>query len=295
MTDLRNDLERARTSAPPIRLDLNDVYRRQDTKEVRRRVGALILALGICAALVVGLLSVVRAQPGHGAAPAFGDPSGPSLALADGEYVYTQVHCVVQGQRNDGLSCPDVQTWWALDGSGRTISGEQDETFEPGRFPTDTGDLSYLSLDAATLEQQLRDRTAPGGASPEPYAEFTPGPGQEGHVTAGLVRAIGELLFDPNATPGLKAALFDVLAGLQGMHVVEGSADPVDRPAIELRIETEEQVHQWWFDPQTYQLLEYQDAYADGTSLIWIVQRSGVTDSTTSTDLTRSFIPTTPS
>jgi hypothetical protein len=294
MNDLRQDLERAQSSAPQIRVDLNDVYRRQDRKEGRRRVGALIVALGICAALVVGLFSVVRAQPGHRAIPSFGGPTGARLALSDGEYVYTRVNCVIRGGAGDGsLQCPDVQTWWALDGSGRSISGGQDQTYGPNEFSTDTGDVSYLSLDATTLEQQLRDRTAPGGASPEPYAEFTPGPGQEGHVTAGLVRAIGELLDDPNATPQLKAALFQVLAGLQGMNVIERSTDPVGRPAIELWIETEEQVHHWWFDPQTQQQLAHGDLYADGTSWQRIVEQNGVTESTTTTDLVRSFVPTT--
>jgi hypothetical protein len=291
MNDLRSDLERARTSAPPVSLDLDDVYRRRDKKEGRRRLGALVVALGICAALVVGLLSA--AHPWQTREPkGFGDPTGPRLALADGEYVYTRVHCVVHDQPSEGsLRCPDVQTWWALDDSGRTISGSRDQTYGPDAFPTDTGDLSYLSLDAATLEQQLRDRTAPGGASPEPYAQFTPGPGQEGHVTAGLVRAIGELLQDPNATPETKAALFHVLAGLQGMRVIEQTTDPVSRPAIELWIETEEQVHHWWFDPKTQQMLANSDVYADGTSMLHIVECNGVTDSTASTTLVRSFIP----
>jgi hypothetical protein len=292
MNDLRSELERARAGAPPITVDLDDVYRRLDRKEGRRRVGALVVALGICAVLVIGLLSVVRGQPGHRDTAAFGGPSGPRLSLSNGEYVYTRLNCVIRGHSDEGtLSCPDVQTWWALDGSGREIVGSQDSTFGAGEFPTDTGDLSYLSLDAATLDQQLRDRTAPDGASPEPYAEFTPGPGQEGHVTAGLVRAIGELLWDPNATPELKAALFQVLAGLQGMHVVQQTNDLVGRPANELWIETEEQMHHWWFDPQTEQLLASGDLYADGTSWLWIVERSGVTDSTTSTDLSRSFVP----
>lgn len=291
MNDLRNELERARTGAPPIRIDLDDVYRRRDRKEVRRRIGAFVVALGICAALVLGLLSVVRGQPGQ-TMPAFGGPTGPRLGLADGEYVYTRLNCVVLGQPSEGtLSCPDIQTWWALDGSGREIVGSRDSSYGPAGFPADTGDLSYLSLDATMLERQLRDRTAPDGASPEPYAEFTPGPGQEGHVTAGLVRAIGELLQDPNAIPSLKAALFQVLAGLQGMHVVEQTTDPVGRPANELWIETEEQMHHWWFDPQTEQLLATGSGYGDGTSWLWIVERSGVTDSITSTELARSFVP----
>jgi hypothetical protein len=292
MNDVRNDLERARTSAPPIHIELNDVYRRQDQNEGRRRIGALVVALGICAALLVGLLTVSSAQPGQNSAPMFGSPTGPSLALADGEYAYAKTDCTIMSQpASQHVVCPDSATWWATDGSGRRIVGSEDRTFGPGGFPADTGDLSTLSLDEATLEQQLRDRTAPGGASPEPYSDFTPGPSQEGHVTAGLVRAIGELLEDPNATPELKASLFRVLAGLQGMDVVESSTDPVGRPAIELAITTEEQKHHLWFDPRTQQLLARGDVFGDGTYWLSVVARSGVAASTTSTDLIRSFVP----
>ena len=99
---------------------------------------------------------------------------------------------------------------------------------------------------------------------------------------------------DPNATPSLKAALFQVASGLQGVTVTQDATDPTGRAAVLLRVETEQQVHEWWFDPASDQLLAIRDADATTGQVfsVEVVQAAGVTDSTDDgADLVTSFIP----
>src|SRR5439155_21865059 len=83
----------------------------------------------------------------------------------------------------------------------------------------------------------------------------SPAPDQEGPITWGLVSSYENLLLDPNLSPEQRGALFDVAANLQGMKVDVDSVDPVNRPAIQLSIVTDNTLHEWWFDPQSHQLL----------------------------------------
>ena len=182
------------------------------------------------------------------------------------------------------------ESWFGLDGSGRIRGGGATSgTYPVGGFPNDTGDLSGLSTDPATLLDQLTERTGPDGASPEPYDDFTTGP--ESPLTAGLVRAAGELLDDANSTPALRAALAQVLAGLDGASVVRGH-DPFGRDAVEVSIESERATHHWWFDPQTLQVLATAngDPGASG-SFVLVVEASGYTADTDGTSPRPSLIP----
>ena len=239
--------------------------------------------------------------PADGAVPHFGPAVG--LRVPNGDYVYTEASDYLFGP--DWVAHPGVwgelyqhATWFSpADASGRETGtanygvpgGGNDVTYGPGDYVGDTGDLSYLSLDPTTLAEQLRVRTAPNGASPEPYQDWA-GPGPDGHVTAGLVRAIGELLLDGNATPELKAALFHVLVGLDGAVVDETATDPVGRPAVEVSIDTEGRLHHLWFDAVSQQLMARTDGSgADQETLI--MQRAGVVAATDSTKLTSRFMP----
>jgi hypothetical protein len=296
------ELERARRSAPIEDLSLERLHERRDRKEGRRRIGALITALVIAAGVIFGLATLRtgdRVVAGGG-----GDHNGGSvdprraaaavLSVPDGSYVYTRTTFPSNvGTQSFGT----VETWWATDDSGRinNVSGYhagQADSYGPGEFPNDTGDLSGLSTDPSVLARQMIDRTGPNGASPEPYNEFTPGPGQDGHLTAGLVRSIGELLRDPNASPELRAALFTVLAEQPGMAVVENTTDPAGRPATELWIETENEIHHLWFDANSHQLMATEDTDLQGTSYgRTIVEASGIVGSDHSTDLSDPFFP----
>jgi predicted RNA polymerase sigma factor len=59
--------------------------------------------------------------------------------------------------------------------------------------------------------------------------------------------------------------------------------DPLGRDAILLTSDTEQQIHEWWFDPRTHQLL----AASDG----WTVVTAGVTPDTSTTQPDPVFVP----
>jgi hypothetical protein len=291
MNDLHDHLTRARALAPTSSLDIDALHRRRGGLERRKRASALTLSLAIVIALIGGMFSLARhsrvltnaGSDGSDGRIASNVP-GPSvdLALAPGQYYYLRISGV-------------YATWWATDGSGQMIdlgygaSG----TFAPGGFVSDSGPVAYLSTDPTELEAQLRARVQPGGASPEPYQGwgYSPAPGQEGPITSGLVRSIGELLTAPDVSPAQKAALFRVAAGLGGMNVTPAVTDPAGRPATLLSIETEGALHEWWFDPSSEQLLAMRDTPGTGSAgAPTIVEAAGVTGAIGSTELDRTFV-----
>lgn len=287
MSDMKEMLEHARRSAPAPHGGIEELRRRQERRAARAKVGTIALALILGLGAIGGTLLAF----GGGRAPANdaasgGDGSaigGPTvdLSIPPGGYYY---------QRISGM----YETWWASDGSGQVadLGYGVDKTYGPGELTLDSGPVSYLSTDPVELEAQMRARVEPGGASPEPYRDWTssPVPGQEGPITWGLVRSIGELLDEPDVTPAQKAALFQVAAGLDGMQVTQDTTDPAGRPAILLSIETEYALHEWWFDPQSEQLLalrDTQDGHDRGGATI--VQSAGIANSTDSNRLDRTF------
>ena len=278
-SDTRNLLERATGAAPDAQPDLQSLYDRR-ARQVR---GARLRAGAVAAVVAIGGVAVgfnMLSSPGGTFHSAAGDQVGvptQNLKLSPGVYYYMQF---------DG-GWGVCQSWWALDDSGRldTLvhqSGAGNcwgpmggETYGPGKFYSDTGPVADLSTDPDVLMQQLRDRTQPDGASPEPYADWG------GPIEWGLIRSLGELLEAPDVTPEQKAAMMVVAAELStsvDMH----AHDPLGRPAILLTLDSEHETHQWWFDPESHQPLDIGG---------FVVQEAGVLTSTTSTDLNRSFVP----
>ncbi|MEP6973627.1 MAG: hypothetical protein ABI869_05735 [Actinomycetota bacterium] len=96
MTNLHDDLARARRAAPASTLDLEGLHTRRDRKHTRRRVGASIVALSICVAMVGGAVSVLQsegtgedvAQSPAAAGSTFGPPVDVTLAV--GQYTFTR-------------------------------------------------------------------------------------------------------------------------------------------------------------------------------------------------------------
>ncbi len=260
---------------PPDGDPFERLQRRRARKHRRERLLAGGISVALVGALIAGSLMVLhgtRTRAGGAASGGAASGGGPSVPveLQPGQYLYMKQTLVLHG---DTFT---TETWWATDGSGRqritcstkdcvTDSGpgytsaygtEGDETFGPGRFPTDD-DLTGLSTDPDTLRQQLIDRTAPGGRSPEPA--FSPGPELGPGVTVGgLLSAIANILQDPNGQPALKAAVFEVAAGVPGVDVRTGTTDPDGRVATSLRFPVEfGATFDYYFDPTTELLMGY--------------------------------------
>lgn len=278
MTDVRTDLERARGAAPPPEGDLEGLYRRRARKARRQRVATF----AVVGCIVLGSLALVGPgflNSGGGARARDGGAIGAptvDLAIPAGSFYYQRIDV---GQTR-------FEMWWAADDSGRIalLDGGSDYgvntgTFDAGQFPSDSGPVKYLSTDPAELDQQLRARVEPGGASPEPYAGWTGAP----TVEWGLIRSIGELLEAPDVTPAVKAALLQVAAGLDVVTVDLHATDPLGRDAILLTSDTEQQIHRWWFDPRTYQLMATNDG--------WTVLSAGVTPDTSTAQPDPVFVP----
>jgi hypothetical protein len=76
------------------------------------------------------------------------------------------------------------------------------------------------------------------------------------------------------------------------MAVVENTSDPAGRPATELWIETENEIHHLWFDANSHQLMATEDTDLQGTSHgRTIVEASGIVGSDHSTNPSEPFFP----
>jgi hypothetical protein len=277
VNDLREDLRRAGRSVAPPEDSYERLLLRRDRRRRNERLTAGILAMAVAIAGIGGALFALRSTGGERTRPGEGPP-GLDLSMGPGQYSYVRRLVLYTGETT-------IETWWGLDGSGRTEVESTDEhwgapksgTFGSGEFPTDA-DLSDLSTDPAVLAGQVASRSAPGGASPQP--DVTPGPGQDDQ-TGALWRAVTDLLDMPNASPELKAALFEVTAGITGVETVAGVRDPAGREAVLLQVDTESQHHELYVDPNSHQPLAEVDRSLDETwSISTIVLAAGIVDST---------------
>jgi hypothetical protein len=309
MNDLHDDLARAHRAAPPSTLDIDRLVTRRDRRNARRRVGASVVALAVTLAIVAGAVSALSHRGAGNGGPStaasdglvFGPPS--DVTLPHGQYTYARTTMYTYFEHRIDTYTSGI--WWATDDSGRIEPfGTEDGVFAAGEFPTNqyVSEVlaANLSTDPATLEQQLTDLidsgVAPGWPSPTPTA---------GPIADALLGTITELLGatvspSPRVLPETKAALFRVLAGQPGVTVVPDGFDPVGRPAVELswRFDSSEGfpfVKHVWFDARTEQPMAWADANDapddSRTGQIWIVERAGIVDSTSSTDLVTSFVP----
>lgn len=289
MTDLRDRLRRASELVSPLEPAYQRLLRRRERHTRNRRLAsasfALLLAAGVLVGVFAGLGRLRSSNTGgDGPRPAAGDaPAG--LKLAPGQYFYEKTSRILPDSAGSNGGTVVVETWWSSDGSGRkeaelttaSYSPGRTGTWGPGDFPLLETDLSGLSTDPEELAVQLRERSDPGGASPQP--SVTPGPGQSPESGA-LWRAVSDLLEMPNAVPELRAALVRVTAGIPGVRVLEESLDPVGRPAVALAFRSEGADRELFFDPETLQFMaEVEDYGAEGTWYL-IVERAGIVDST---------------
>jgi hypothetical protein len=307
------DLERARGLAPSEGLSLERLEQRRERKEAHRRIGALIV-VGSLVVLVAGAFiadggarSSVHTPGAQTESEAWTMP--PGLAIPAGGYAY--VHRVGYGS----VEAFEEQSWFSpSDGSGRVretgtssnepvdseVEGEQipyvdDQTYAPGELTSgevpNLDPLDDLSTDPEVLAGQLVARSGPAGASPLPPPTTVP---NQAASTQQVVRVAAGLMQRANATPELKAALSQVLVGLDGVTVNDATMDPVGRSAWSVAFENHAKAQTWWFDPTSDQLLvERTRSVAGDYTFFMVFEESGVVSGTHATETQPSFIPST--
>ena len=288
MNDLKDRLEAASRQVSPEPNWFGRLAARRERRHRRQRLSAAAVALVLAAGAIAALVSLLPAgrsrqlgEPLDETGDGLGIPPTAVLALEPGEYYYEHVVTLFQGGR------VDTESWWGLDGSGRFRVNQRhpdwglwpDGMFGPGEFDDLLTDLSMLSTDAATLERQLRDRSEPGGASPQPVT--TPDPGDD-PMGGEVWRAFRDLIELPNATPDLRAALMHVAAGLSGSEVLGDAIDPAGRPATLIRSSSRGLRYDVYLDPSTLQVMSLvtTDTPASRPSRYQIWIASGITSST---------------
>jgi len=308
MSELGARLQRSGAGLPPPGGDpLERLVRRRDGKRRNERLMAGVVSLALVGGVLGGSLVVLQHMsraPGHVAIGPMGARTGTAPALPDGSYVYRTATLTSQGYFTVGSNQLDhlaftMTTWWANDGSGRVEHGcitsgcetsygfGPSGVFDAGAFPTDD-DVTGLSSDPQTLLTQLEARSGAGGNSPEPA--FSPGPELADGVTVGAVLdAAVNILEDPNGSPELKAACYDVIRGMPTVEETDGVTDPAGRPAVQLRFEMDTWGPvDYFFDPTTH-LLMAEDSGGVGSAdhhraTIYHVAIVGSTDATPAAD-----------
>ncbi len=299
MDDMKESLRRARSSASPPEPAFERLVRRRERKHRNGRIASAAVALVVVAALVAGGAWTLQHRSSRAIVGSSG-PSGPSvtgapspgvtspsLVAAPGQYYYWKT---VRPLSNGNVV---EELWWGTDGSGRyqvdstndNYGTPKSQTWQPGGLPgvwPFENDVSGLSTDPSTLLQQLLERSAEGGASPEPEVTLSPGLSVE---TSGMWRSIQNMLEQGTATPSLRAALFEVTAGLDGVHEQADATDPLGRPAVALSLGLAlyegNCADTMWFDRDTHVMLA-----SDGVLVCVpavLVGAGGIVDSTSDT------------
>jgi hypothetical protein len=256
-------LDRVKARVPPPADALPRVHARRRAKARRARVAAgvvgLALAVGIVGTVILASTSdhETRLRPANHGQTAL-------LVAEPGEYYYMRIARYMPSTGNGRVDTkPNVtEIWVGPDDSGRVVNDDShsrgDQRFAPGEFPAQLH--PELSTDPETLLQQLIQRGAPGGASPNPIATSSPGRSQE---TTTLIRSLQDLLnlgSDAFLTPEQTAAVFEAAQRLDEVTTETGVTDPLGRPAVRLSFVIDYNYRsgstvEWYFEPETDQYM----------------------------------------
>jgi hypothetical protein len=248
----------------------------------RRRRWILPIAAALAVALVATLVVLLPAGPGAAAAELrrLGRIASEQDPLLPGPDQYLLIRS--EELRHDGyqsletgisfayLKRVSISTWLAPDGSGvRQIeerlsmfaseadriawhqAGEPDfrtatiDRFEPGEARL--FDVTRLPTDPEAALARLRSGQ---------IADITPGDDQ-------VFVLIGELLAQGNASPAVRATLFEVAARLDGVAFVGTVRDPLGRPGEAVSIAEGARRSRLVFDPSSAQLLAIEEYEVD--------------------------------
>jgi len=296
MRDLKDLLEQGANTAPSNDLPLSDLHDRRDRRRRRQRLQAGVLGMTVTAALVASAILLLPAKGGPGPGAIAGGGGLPAATrtppeLTPGGYAYQRILMYGTCEAVDvdpTAACTKtvlhMESWWALDDSGRTVvleahnygTGETGR-FGPGEFP-DEGDLSTFPTDPEALRAFLLDRAAPDGASPRP--EVTPAPGvplDDGLLWNSIRDYLGSTQY-LNATPALRAAMLRVLAEVPMVSVVPGATDPAGRAAVDLRFRAYDADTHVFVDPETGDFLAMTQRYdGEADTAVTLVEAAGFT------------------
>jgi hypothetical protein len=268
---------------------LERLRRRRVTKRRHERLAAGAVAMVLFVAVVGGSLFALRGG-GAGRRHVTGSGGGTALPLGPGQYFYDRMTIVLPTETDGENTFMQggtvvIESWWAEDASGRvraTNNGAgyglpEEGTWGPGDFPV-VDDISELSTDPATLYEELRQRSASDGASPQP--DVTPTGNDQTKETGGLWRAVKYLLEFPHATPEFRAALLQAAELIPGVQRVEGVTDPVGRSAYALTIDIENFSDRIDVDPLTLQPLALESTLEGQSAALYQIWEEGIVDST---------------
>jgi hypothetical protein len=289
---------------------------RRPTRRWAPRVAAVVGAVVITGAVGViirpgsagGPASAAAAELHQLAVVAADQPA--TAPPAPGQYMYTYSEeaytstTVESSGKTYTVSVPETrQIWIGTDGSGRLLEsfgqavflsaqdradwvaagspslqqGSSDETFGPGGLSDGPVNLATLPTDPTALAVLFSTGKVEGGP-PGPAEEFT---------------QIGDLLRETDASPALRAALYQVAAGLPGVELLGHVTDHSGRSGVGIAYVSGGTQHELIFNPGTSALMGEEDTavdapttastskYAAGTLVDWVVYlSSGVVNST---------------
>jgi hypothetical protein len=259
MTDVRTELRRVSRLIDVADGSFERLVERRERVRRRGQIVSFVVAVVVAAGLVGGGTFLLKGIDDAPRDPGTSWTPSRRLALRPGEHFYIRI---TSDEAEDG-HIRDEETWWATDGSGevRNRGTRQDKypypssgVYEPGAFPIWLRGIPSLSTDPEVLASQLREATFEWETL---------------------------LLETPYATPQLRAAVFEVVSGLDGVTVTEESRDPAERRAIVLewseRANGDVSTWRTYFDPGTHQLLAWTFSSSRGGSA-WVLLESAIVD-----------------
>ncbi|WP_326724506.1 MULTISPECIES: CU044_5270 family protein [unclassified Streptomyces] len=234
---------------------------RQRRGRVRRRsaVAALAVAAVTAAVLVYPTLSVDGGSPAASANAAAFLQHVADTAAGESKPATDAPYWKVRARYTHPRAKPDIQTSWFSrtavileQGPGRRDSGACRDGFcyfpEPrgmvwtiGKTKLTWDELGKLPTDPAALKARLLGDSAGNTAT-----------------TGNLYNSIVQLLATAPSSPQLRAALFEILAGMDGVRLVGPAKDSAGRQGTAVEWQGPELYHRLIVDPDTSDVLEHQ-------------------------------------